>query len=215
MKLKKSGIMKIIRNFVHYYRNVYNKYKYRKLNNHPCIISRDCIGGALYKDFNLEFTSPMINLEMSNKDFVLFCNHLNEYIESDVKEYKNSLYNYPVGIMDLKYGKILIHFAHYKSFNEAYECWNRRKKRIDYNNIYIIMCVGPEASKKTINMFESIKYKNKILLSSNIDLSKHKDCFNMNCYNKGYRDSLIAHYNKYSFKRYLSEVDWVKFFNKE
>ena len=35
--------------------------------------SRDCIGGVLYKDFNLEFTSPMINLEMSNEDFVIFC----------------------------------------------------------------------------------------------------------------------------------------------
>ena len=207
--------MKLSRKFVHRYRKIYNRIKYRKINhNNITIISRDCVGAALYSDFNMKYLSPTINLGMSNEDFVLFCNNLEDIIELDVKEYKNKKYKYPVGYINYKSHKLLLHFAHYKTIDNAIECWERRKKRICYDNIYVIMCCGPNVSENDVELFETIKYDRKVLLSSGVDTKKHKDCFNMKCYENGYKDSLIAHYNKYSFKRYLSEYDWINFFNR-
>ena len=95
---------------------------------------------------------------------------------------------------------------------ELLECWNRRKKRVDYNNIFIIMCIGPNGDEEIVKRFGTIKFDNKILLSSNIDIDKYPYCFNMKCYEYGYKDSLIQHINKYSLKRYLDEFDWLHFF---
>ena len=75
------------------------------------------------------------------------------------------------------------------------------------------MCIGPNGNENVIKKFQTIKFKNKILLSSNINLKKYSNCFNMKCYEKGYKDSLIQHLSRYSLKRYLDEFNWIKFFN--
>lgn len=205
--------MRIDRIIVHKYRDIYNYFTCKKLKNYPTIISRDCIGGILYKDLNLKFTSPTINLEFNNNDFILFCSYLREFLNTELKEYNMKSVSYPVGILKNKHGSIKIHFVHYTSFKQAYESWNRRRKRVNYSNIYIIMCIGPNGSEETVKKFEKLNYKHKILLTSNIDTQKYDNVYNMKCYNSGYKDSLIQHLNKYSIKRYLNEFDWIKFFN--
>jgi len=75
------------------------------------------------------------------------------------------------------------------------------------------MCIGPNGDKKTIEDFEKLNYKHKILLSSNINVEKYPNCFNMKCYENGYKDSLIQHISKYSCKRFLNEFNWLKFFD--
>ena len=204
--------MNKIRKVVHFYRKIYSILKGRKLKIKPTIISIDCIGGALYSDYNLQFTSPTINLEFNNDDFILFCNHLNDFLNTNLEDVSDENHSYPLGRLENKYGSIMIHFKHYKSFSEALECWNRRKKRVDYNNIFIIMCIGPNGDEEIVKRFGTIKFDNKILLSSNIDIDKYPYCFNMKCYEYGYKDSLIQHINKYSLKRYLDEFDWLHFF---
>lgn len=203
--------MKISRKIVHLYRKVYNHFYSKQLKNYPTIISRDCIGGVLYSDYNLKFTSPTIGLEFTNDDFILFCNHLKSFVNCDLIEVK---YKYPLGKLTCEYGTIYVHFKHYNNFNDALSAWDRRKLRIDYNNIYIIMCIGPNYDEKIIRQFEKIKYKHKILLSSGIDTNKYSNCFNMKCYDSNHNiDSLIQHKSKYGIKRYYDEVDWIKFFN--
>ena len=205
MNIRKKIVKKI--------RKIYNRIRAKRLKNTPTIISKDCIGGVLYSDYNLKFTSPTINLDFSNEDFLKFCEHLKDYISAELVEVINDKYDYPVGRLSTKYGDITLFFRHYDNFEVASSCWNRRKERIDFDNIYIIMCVGPDVEESIINRFESLNYKHKILLSSNIDLTKHSNCYNMECYSKGYKDSLIQHKSKYGIKRYLDEINWIEFLN--
>jgi len=205
--------MKGNRKFVHFYRKIYSYVNGFRLKNKPTIISRDCIGGVLYNDYNLPFLSPTINLEFSNKDFFLFCNYLDEFLNTDMVDISSENFEYPVGLLRNKYGDVTVYFRHYDNFETALSCWERRKKRVDYKNIYIIMCIGPNGDKKTIEDFEKLNYKHKILLSSNINVEKYPNCFNMKCYENGYKDSLIQHISKYSCKRFLNEFNWLKFFD--
>ena len=56
-----------------------------------------------------------------------------------------------------------IHFLHYKTNEEAKEKWERRKERINWNNIIIKFSEQNGASKEDINEFCNIKqYNNKI-----------------------------------------------------
>ena len=140
-------------------RKIVHQYEHTKPYS---IISCNCIGGLLYHDFEKQFLSPTINLFIESPDFIKLCQNLKEYMESDVVELKTNQ-KYPIGLLkDIK-----IHFLHYKSFDEAREKWNERKKRIDWNNIFVIMSDRDNFKEELVEQFLSLPYK-KVLFS-------HKD----------------------------------------
>ena len=174
----------------------------------PTIVSRDCIGGVLYKRMHARFSSPTINLYMTNEDFILFCFHLKEYLNGTVEKEKNDL-AYPSGIIHGAYGDIRLYFMHYNSFAEARDCWERRKKRIRYDNIRVILNAGPDVEDAIVEKFEHLPYP-KILLSSQAE--EKKNVVNLKCYQ--YKDKkLPIEYKcrKCPIARHMDEVDWIKF----
>ena len=66
---------------------------------------------------------------------------------------------------------------HYKTENDAAEKWYLRCKRIDYNNIYVVMC-DLELTDKEFLEFQNITLvKKKIMFTTNPDRAKYKDVF--------------------------------------
>ena len=60
---------------------------------------------------------------------------------------------------------------HYDSFEVAKKKWNERKKRINYDNLYVIssICYEPEIktiSKELIDNWNKIKYKKVVLANT-------------------------------------------------
>ena len=53
-------------------------------------------------------------------------------------------------------------FKHYDSIENAIEKWNQRKKRINYNNLYIMMTDRWCCPYEYLKRFDDLKYKNKI-----------------------------------------------------
>ncbi len=116
-------------------------HKYMELKkNTPSIFSNNCWGGVTYSDLDLEFKSPMINMFVREQDYLKLLGNPKQYMSYSL-ELKECLYTevynryYPV----CKCGDIELHFNHYASFEEAKECWERRKKRIDWNNLFVMM----------------------------------------------------------------------------
>ena len=62
--------------------------------------------------------------------------NFDEFIDTPIREVKDSGKDYPVGIC--AFG-IKVYFMHYKSFAKAVEKWNERKQRIDKNNMGIML----------------------------------------------------------------------------
>lgn len=139
--------------------------EYIKLkNSHLTIFSPMCWGGLCYHRLGLEFLSPMINMAEEVDDFNKLMLNLDTYMSYPVEfvkaEYEPSLKReYPIGLLN----DIPLYLNHYESFEQAVNCWERRKKKINKNNILI---VSYATSEKTLYEFENITYKNKLIFTS-------------------------------------------------
>lgn len=140
-----------------YERNLRNKLK----NKDFSIICSNCIGGIIYNRLGQKFLSPTINLWMHQDDFLKFVLNLKEYISKDII-FIDSNCSYPVGQL----GDIKIHFNHSKSEIEAKSDWDRRKNRINYENLFIIMYDRDNITEDDIKKLNSINCRNKIVLSN-------------------------------------------------
>lgn len=191
-------------------RKILNLYYRKRVKLVPTIISRDCMGGVLYERLGAQFTSPTIKLFMTNEDFLLFCMNLKLFLDSNLE--KDNSPQYPVGIIRTAKGNIHLYFMHYSSFEDAKECWERRKKRVNYDNIKVIFNAEPDVDESIEKNFYDLPYK-KVLLSSNC--FGGKDSINMRCYQKGYTGPLVAYKSKkVPVVRYMDEVNWIRFLNK-
>ena len=130
------------------------------------IISNNCWGGFIYQIFKLPYNTPTIGLFFFADDYVKFCSNIEYYlknnlyfIEREESKYKDYISKeYPIGKID----DIEVHFLHYKSSKEAKEKWDRRKKRINWNNIIFKFSQRDLCSKNNIIDFTNLEYKNKI-----------------------------------------------------
>ena len=101
------------------------------------IISCNCIAGITYHNLNMEFLTPTINLYIEMPDFLNMCLNLEEYMHRELLEADDSMTKgHPVGVLG---GDVRIHFLHYNSFDEAFAAWERRKQRINYDKIFVII----------------------------------------------------------------------------
>lgn len=140
------------------------------------IISNNCWGGTVYQSYGIEYRSPTIGLFFMAEDYIkfvydirLYMNLNLEFIEPSQTKYRNYFKNhnkfgkYPIG----KLGDIEIHFLHYQSEKEAYEKWNRRVKRINWDKILFKFNDQNLCIDEHIKKFSELKVKNKICFTSN------------------------------------------------
>ena len=152
--------------------------RFRIRNTDFTIISNNCWGGFIYQMLKLPYNSPTIGLFMYASDYVEFCSNIKYYLDQEINfiELKDSKYysefknrvkdKYPIG----KINDIEIHFLHYKTETEAKEKWERRKLRINWENIIFKFSQRDLCSKKDISNFMKLDYKNKICFSYEDDI---------------------------------------------
>ena len=143
------------------YNAIYEKNLQRRLkSDNFSIICSNCIGGIIYHRLGKEFLSPTINMWFLQGDFLKFVENLPEYIEKDLV-FIDSKYDYPVA----KLGDIRLYFNHAKTEEEARHNWIKRKNRINYDNLFVIMYDRDGITQKDIKRLENIQCKNKVVLS--------------------------------------------------
>lgn len=123
-------IAKIIRR-----KYIANTRKIFDYNNKFTLLCDNCMGGEIYNNLGLRFTSPTINMHFQEYDFLKFVKNLPYYINCQLSFFKDGLHSYPVARLD----DIVLYFDHYKTENEAREKWEERKTRIVWDNIYVAM----------------------------------------------------------------------------
>lgn len=107
---------------------------------------------------------------------------------------------------------IRLFFNHYKTEDEA-ECkWNQRKKRIHWDNLFIIMSDQNGCTKEMAFEFDALPYKNKIFYSCREikgikSLRYIPDCGRGEIYT-------LTHYINVFGKRYFAyNFDWIEWIN--
>jgi uncharacterized protein (DUF1919 family) len=186
---------------------VTRKYKNRLTNKTFSILSSNCIGGYISHDLGLRFNSPTVNLYISTEDFVKFISNIKEYLDKDlIFDNSNHIKPYPIGILN----DIKIHFVHYKSFLDAKNKWDIRKKRINYSNLFIILTDRDGYNNSLLEKIMKINYP-LVLFTS------HKPKYNFEVYLDCYKnkDSIGEIYRYYGFsgkriyEKFFNFVDWI------
>lgn len=120
-----------------YFQERINRKNRSELTNYtPSLICSNCTGGFLYHWLGLQFRSPFINLYMSNNDFITALENWDVFLKTKIEEVVQDKYPYPVG-KSVK--GVLIHFVHYRSFQEAVSKWDERIKRLDPDNMAVML----------------------------------------------------------------------------
>lgn len=191
------------------YQLIIKKNKKLLFNQTPCIISSNCNGGIIYHDLELKFLSPTINLFFYPKDYLKFVMNLEYYLSQKLCPFtKPELFVYPIGMLD----DIEVHFMHYKTFEEAVKYWEKRIKRVNFENLFFVMTDRDGCTYEQIKTFDELPYKNKVIFTH----KKYHE-FTSSFYIKGFEDKgevgILSNFRKYSLKRYLDDFNYVDFLN--
>lgn len=116
-----------------------DRYFYLKEKN-ISIISNNCWGGVIYSTLGLECLSPFKNLYLTDEDYLKVISNLEYYLKQEpvfdrLEKDPHSCKQYPI----LKLKDIEIHCNHSDSYKDAIRDWNRRKIKLNYNNIFYEM----------------------------------------------------------------------------
>ncbi|RFU64752.1 DUF1919 domain-containing protein [Peribacillus glennii] len=162
------------------------------------VISQNCNGGIFLHDHKMKFLTPTINLYFSVPDFIKFCKNIEHYIHTPMERVDSKEYSYPLGKID----DIIIHFVHYHSFDEAKEKWIERCKRIDSDNLYLMMTDRDGCSYEDLTEFDKLQCKNKVVF-----VNKPYKEIKSACYVKGFEtESYIGEI--YSWKGIFGKRVW-------
>lgn len=197
--------------FIKFKRYIYNKiYRLKLKNKDFSMIASNCNGGVILSDLGIKFNTPTINLFFYPEDYLKFLSDIKGNLEYELIEEKDNNFDYPIGNLN----GIKIHFMHYANFDEAKNKWDKRKKRINYDNLFVIFTDRDGCTYEQMEMFDKLPYKNKVIFTHK-QYPKIKSSY----YIKGFENKesvgILSQYMENSYKRYLNEFDFVKWLNKD
>ena len=165
----------------------------------------------MLKDLNLPYNTPFVNLWMYPKHFLKFLSDMDYYLNLELEFIHKNGINYPVGKLD----DIEIYFQHYLTKEEAYIKWNKRKKRINKNNLFILMTDRDGCTKEDLLAFEQLKYLNKKVFT-HIEYPDIKSAVYIPGFEKENCVGMCYEYpNSRSFKRRYDVFDYISWLNKK
>lgn len=182
----------------------------RLKNRDFTIIASNCNGEFLYYDMRLRFLTPTINLSFDMNDFVKMLERLPWYLEQPITPVEDSRFPFPCGML----ADVEIRFNHYESFEQGVTKWEERKKRINWDNLYIMGIDGDNCTEESLQRFDALPYAHKVIFT-HVPRPDIKSAF----YLKGFEDQPgvgVALYFRKQFwiRRYLDDFDYISFLNK-
>ena len=141
-----------------YFRNAYNRLRLK--NKDFSVFSANCNGACICHDLGLAFRSPFVNLVLTAPDFVRFLKAPREYLAAPL-EFIPTEEAYPVA----KLKDITLHFMHYHTPEEAESAWLRRCKRINWDDLFILMTDQDDCTREVMADFDALPYQNKVIFT--------------------------------------------------
>lgn len=207
-----------VRNRISHYLDVfYNKYyppqilfrnrqRKRLINKHFSLLTGNCIGGYIYHQLGLQFLSPTINMMIYNQDFKKLILNLKAYL--DIIPQPGFDLRFP-DIPTATLGDILLHFTHYSTIEEGIKAWENRKRRIDFDNLYIIIS-DIDLSRQDIEDLQNVPCKKIVVMTANDWGYKH--CLYIPEYHGQERVGELLGKTisgKWRFEQFFDFVEWV------
>lgn len=125
------------------------------------IISNNCWGGLFYSTLGLECCSPFKDLFVEDEDYIRLLSDFKNYVTKELSFFSfgidpHSHAKYPIMLL----GDVKIHCNHDSDPEEAKAKWNRRKQKLNWDNVFV------EMYTENVNIAEKFalldKFSNKI-----------------------------------------------------
>lgn len=182
----------------------------RLKNTEFSLFANNCNGGCICHDLDLQFRSPFVNLYLATPDYIKFLKNPQKYLNEPLIFFNHESKTYPVA----KLSDIELFFVHYDSINEATEAWNRRKERICWDNLFVLMTDQDECTDKVLNDFDSLPYKNKVVFTHIPRPDVKSSVYIPGFENEPEMGNCDAYVNAWSGRKYFDAFDYVEWFNK-
>ena len=189
----------------------YKKRKRRRLKNTDfTIISSNCVGTIIYHDMGLPFLTPTINLTISMRDLVKMAGNLRWYMDQELVEVRTGGVC-PAGLL----GDIQVNFVHYGTFAEGAERWERRKKRIHWDNIFLMGTERDDCDYGVLQAFDRLPYPNKIVFT-HVEYPEFSSAVCIHGFENQGEIGTITNFrtlSAYKRRRYIDSFDYITFLN--
>lgn len=192
------------------FRRLYRYYNRKRLKNHDfSLIASNCIGGCILHDLGLPFNSPFINLWLKPSDFLKFCVNMDYYLSLNLRFTTVENIHHPVGVLD----DILLFFQHFATEKEAEDAWNRRKKRIRFDNLFVMFTDRDGCTYDDLLRFDKLMIRNKVVFT-HLEYENIVSAFYISGFEKQASVGHLMYFkNKFSYKKYYDAFDYVSWFN--
>ncbi len=137
------------------------------------IISNNCWAGKVYQYMDMPYLTPTVGLYFFADDYLRFVKNLRYYLSLELQFipmqesryatilHERKLCNVPIGVLD----DVEIVFRHYKTEQEASEKWERRKARVNWNNLFIKFSRMNGCTDEHLRQFSELPFKNKFMFN--------------------------------------------------
>ena len=141
------------------------------------ILANNCWGGIVSRDRHLPYNSPTCGTYFFSKDYLRFLGDVHRYLAMEMEEVPVNESKYANKLLELhgpdtviaRLRDVEIVMLHYPTFAEAKAKWERRAKRIRWDNLLVKYSDQNEFEPEDFDTFRSLNFKNKLFLTTNPD----------------------------------------------
>ncbi len=191
---------------------------YQNLIENPItILSDDCWGGFVYKKLKLPFTTPLINIDWDRDQYAEFISDPLFYLNTELKMVREGNLRdgiYPIGSLGDENRKVEMGLIHNVNFKEAKEQWDRRKQRVNEQNIFVKMGFSVcDKKDEWLTAFKNLSYKKILFYDGDTDVKQviKTERFTWRSINANY--VATYDYNEYLRNHYIYDLDLLKMLN--
>ena len=185
-------------------------------NKEFTLLTPDCIGGRLYHDLRLQFRSPTINLMMFQPHFLLFVSNIEEYVDGSFTFYSDAEYTCPCAKLKPKkedLPEIIVHFSHYDDKDIAEKKWRERAKRINWDNIFVLIEERDGITEEELKRLANLNVKGVVAFTYNKYTEMPYSVYLPKYHNDGEVGNILARRYWDDSREYERIFDFVKWFN--
>ena len=192
------------------HRALINKYnRFRLKNWDMSLIASNCNGGLLLHDLGARFNSPFVNCGLMPDNYIRLLQNLEHYLSCDMQITRVE--------GALAYGQwddLEVIFGHFDDISQVKRDWDRRIKRINMDNLFVIFTDRDGCTMEHLRAFDALPYKNKVVFT-HLPYPELRSA----CYIRGFEtDPYVGELYKFRYKRfgwkYIDDFDYVSWFNR-
>ena len=172
------------------------------------ILCPNCIAGNIYHRLGLPFLTPTINCFTSQEDFIKIINNA-EYYFSQELQFIETDKPFPVAML----GDVTYNFNHDTDPEKCRNDWNRRRERIQWENIYIILYEEHPMTREEVLALQKIPCKRLIVLT---DRPEHADLDYVKLLRRNFGRPNERHFldrDSYGVQTFEKQFDFVNWLN--